>query len=223
MRLRRNPCFTILTAWRRRLPPLPATPPQPGQLPGRLAERRPRPACGHARRGSGAPTRSRPPGPAGRRVRGRVEARRSASRFVAPRCASTASSSKSFTTRWSRIWSRAASAKLYVWTASARALMKFPDAGSAACMCPAYERRHFGRRPCIEIHGSGPHQAGALGALRSLLGVPISSIDRRAITSVSADAAPGPTSSAGTAWASPLPVQEACDRAVIWLREATSV
>ena len=48
-----------------------------------------------------------------------------------------------------------------------------------------------------EIRGSGPYQADALVAHRSLLGVPISSSDRRVITSISADAPRSPTAHGG--------------------------
>jgi hypothetical protein len=44
-----------------------------------------------------------------------------------------------------------------------------------------------------EIRGSGPYQAHALEAHLGYLGVPISSSDRRAITSISADAPRSPT------------------------------
>src|SRR4051812_41846869 len=46
-----------------------------------------------------------------------------------------------------------------------------------------------------EIRGSGPDQTDALEAPRAFLGVPISSIDRRVITSISADAPRPPAAS----------------------------
>src|SRR4051812_45148682 len=57
-----------------------------------------------------------------------------------------------------------------------------------------------------EIRGSGPDQTDALEAPRAFLGVPISSIDRRVITSISADAPRPPAASMRPALVSSRPV-----------------
>src|SRR5208283_1273689 len=70
------------------------------------------------------------------------------------------------------------------------------DVGSAASMCPAYNWRP---QPLALMRSADrvPDQAHALEALAGLLVVPISSIDRRVITSISADA-PQPPACVGS-------------------------
>ena len=70
----------------------------------------------------------------------------------------------------------------------ARALLKVLDAWSAACNASGLLLAAFAAGP-DEIRGSGPvNRTRFRGATHVIMGVPMSSIDRRVITSISADA-----------------------------------